>query len=251
MKYCPNCKRDFEDDVEVCRWCEVELVDELPDEKTVIAEKLRRELMPTMEELSEEQTDFFAENADTVTIYTSFDPLQVRDIERSLREAGIPVLVRPAEPEEEWTEEVCETTEETVEESVEGTEEVEEVAEEEGEESVEEAEPEKKGFFARLFGKKKKDEPNDPVVGYRRPNPFAKMARMTAVHQSDLLDVVVPTALEAEAVSIMNGVLGIHMETEITEYSEEELAEFDQETIGLPEDEMAEETEAEAETAEE
>lgn len=261
MKYCPNCKRDFEDSVETCRWCELELVNQLPDEKTAIAEKLRRELMPTGEELREEQADFFAENADTVTVCTSFDPLQIRDMEKALQAAGIPVLVRPTpvgdlteetdgEPVEEATEESAEDAKEEV-----AGEATEELTGEDGEES-EEKEPEKKGFFARLFGKKsRKEEDADPIVAYRRPNVFAKMAKSTGVRSSDLLDIVVPAALEAEAVAVVNRLLGIYTETEITSYSDEELAAFDRETLGtaleLDEDETVETVETVEEGTEE
>lgn len=92
-------------------------------------------------------------------------------------------------------------------------------------------------------------------MAYRRPNVFAKMAKSTGVRSSDLLDIVVPAALEAEAVAVVNRLLGIYTETEITSYSDEELAAFDRETLGtaleLDEDETVETVETVEEGTEE
>ena len=179
MKYCPNCKRDFEDGTAFCRWCEVDLVDSLDDTKEVIEEKLEKE--PT----------------DAVKIYTAFDVMQVAEIEKALGKAGIPVWVKPAEPLD-----AEETEEETVEEPVE---EVEETP----------AEEPKKGFFARLFGKK--DD---------RPLPKDDILFGSELSDDDgtLLDILVPAAVEAEATALLNGVLGIEAEQEVAAYDEEELA---------------------------
>ncbi len=237
MKYCPHCKRDFEDTVAVCHWCEVELVDELADEKAENEEKLRRELMPTEEELQEEQADFFGENAETVTVYTDYDPLQIRDIEAALKEKGIPVLVRLAVPEGELGDN--EPAEETVEEPAEeiAEEPVADVTEDVAEVTTEPVE-EKKGFFARLFGKKAQAD-SDPVVG-QKVTPFAKHSSGRVFRSSDMLDVVVPAALAEEAVAAVNGVLGIYAETEVTHYTEEELDAFDRETMPLADGDLEE-----------
>ena len=221
MRYCPNCKRDFEDGTLSCKWCEVELVDSLTETKDIVAEKLRRELLPTEEELKETATDFFSENADTVTIYSAFDVMQAAEIEKALKKAGIPVLVKPAEPLEDKAEEAAEAVKETVEETVEAVEEaVGETVEEAAEEVAETVEaPAKKGFFARLFGKKEKDRPlpKDDIL-------FGGDEEEFTYTPGEMLDVIVPAAVEAEAVTILNGVLGIEAEQEVAAYTDEELA---------------------------
>lgn len=196
MRYCPNCKRDFEDTATECKWCEVELVAELQDEKAQIKEKMRRELMPTEEELETEQTEFFEGNGETEVIYTTFDPIQVAKIEKAIKEAGIPVLVRPTEEEKEETEE---------------TQAAEAPAEEPADEDVPEeediTEEPKKGFFARLFPGKKKEKkvPEEEYV-------FTRGGMM--------LDVIVPAALTEEAYAVLNETLGIVGATEDWHYEE-------------------------------
>jgi len=91
MKYCPNCKRDFEDGTVFCRWCEVDLVDSLGDIRDTIEEKLQEP------------------NGDLVTVYTAFDVRQACRLEKVLQEAGIPVSVNEAKPLPEEDEEEEET----------------------------------------------------------------------------------------------------------------------------------------------
>lgn len=185
MKICPNCNRDFEDHVTVCRWCETELVSDTEPvtqaaEETVVAD---------------------AFTGETVVVYTSYNPLQIADLETALKAENIPVIVRPS----------AEVTEETVNEVTEEV--VEEITEEVTEEVTEE--PEKKGFFARLFSKKKKEKKADD--GYR----FTRGGMM--------LDIVVPAEFQHEASRLISEALGIVAESDEWSYSDTD--EFEDEHI--------------------
>ncbi len=70
MPYCPLCKRDFEEGVTVCAFCEVDLVDALPEE-----------------------TEDTVEIIDGITVYTTFSPVEADDIKKHLAESGIPCKV--------------------------------------------------------------------------------------------------------------------------------------------------------------
>ena len=178
MKYCPNCKRDFEDGTAFCRWCEVDLVDSLEPVKEVVEE------------------EFEAEPTDAVKIYTAFDVMQAAEIEKAFRKAGIPVWVKPAEP--------LDAEEETP------------AQEEPAEEVIEEtpAEEPKKGFFARLFGKKDdRPLPKDDIL----------FGDDLSDDDGELLDILVPAAEKTEATALLNRVLGIETEQEVAVYDEEEL----------------------------
>lgn len=186
MKICPNCNRDFEEHITMCRWCETELVSDAEP-----AEVQAEETAPAV----------FAEGSETVVVYTSYNPLQIADLETALKADGIPVLVRPSEEvtEEDKVEEAAEEVEKEPEQT---------------EEPVEE-EPEKKGFFARLFSKKKKEKKADD--GYR----FTRGGMM--------LDILVPAELEHEAVTVISETLGIVAESEEWSYSDTD--EFEDEHV--------------------
>lgn len=187
MKICPNCNRDFEEHITMCRWCETELVSDAEP----------------AEEVTEETAAIaaFTEGSETVVVYTSYNPLQIADLETALKADGIPVLVRPSE---EVTEEV--KAEEAAEEIAEEPEVTEEPVEEE---------PEKKGFFARLFSKKKKEKKADD--GYR----FTRGGMM--------LDILVPVEFQHEAVTVISETLGIVAESDDWSYSDTD--EFEDEHI--------------------
>lgn len=183
MKICPNCKRDFEDHITMCRWCETELVSDAVSAKEITEETAA--------------TDAFAEGIELAVVYTSYNPLQIAELETALKAEGIPVSVRPSAeilPEEE-EEEIPEVTEEK---KAEATEELVE-------------EPEKKGFFARLFSKKKKEKKEND--GYR----FTRGGMM--------LDILVPAEYQHEATSVISEVLGIVADADEWSYSDTEFAE--------------------------
>ncbi len=68
MPYCPNCKRDFEESITFCSFCEVDLVDELPAEEDIQAE---------------------IEITDGITVYTTYSPVEAETVKKSLKEQGI------------------------------------------------------------------------------------------------------------------------------------------------------------------
>ena len=191
MKYCPNCKRDFEDTASTCRWCELDLVSELKNEAEAVSE--------TVEETS---MSSFPEDVETETVFTTHSFFMARDIENAMKANDIPVLVRPARvgvlPEEEEQDKAEAETETETEIKVET----------EVEAETEEV-PEKKGFFARLFKKKEKKEKENKDE-YR----FTRAAM--------LLDIIVPLSCAEEAYAVLNKALGLETESERWQYEDEE-----------------------------
>lgn len=76
MPYCPNCNRDFEEGVTRCAFCEVDLVDSLPEE--------------------EKGADEVA-IVDGILIYTTYSPVEAEAIKEHLKEKGIPCNVTAEE----------------------------------------------------------------------------------------------------------------------------------------------------------
>lgn len=66
MPYCPLCKRDYEEGVTVCAFCEADLVDELPEEEEEVVEI-----------------------TDGITVYTTYSPVEADSIKKYLAEEGI------------------------------------------------------------------------------------------------------------------------------------------------------------------
>ena len=213
MKYCPNCKRDFEDSVKTCQWCEVDLVDTLDEQADALKEK--------GEELENPDGGITGEK---VCIWNSFDVLTIAKIEKWLKDAGIPVEVRQSVPLNDDGDEDVED-EEAVEEAEEEAEAVEEVEEEDFVPFYDT----KKSFFARLFHKhtqEKLDKEYEErkreykelrkkgVVGIKPShphNPYNKSPDHDPeyVYEEDLFDVFVPDELKDEALRILNESFGI------------------------------------------
>lgn len=232
MRYCPNCKRDFEDDVAVCAWCEVELVDD-PD-------AARAEERDEDADKGGDAALKIAEGTPTATVYTAFDPIQAAEIESALREAGIPVLVCPAKAKSDEGSDIAEERAEEAPASEEETEETDVPGEEPGfsEERTEKAPSEAvshtvsdeaeagtsgksgiKGFFGRLFGRRGKEKEDDRAAA-EETYVFPRR------HSVIMLDIIVPADMEEKAAAEVNSLLGIYSEKEIrSDYTEEELEE--------------------------
>ena len=180
MKYCPNCKRDFEDNVTFCRWCEVDTVDSL-DQK------------------ADEQTAAQGIDGEKACIWTTYDVLAIPSIEEALKAAGIPVEVRQSEIKlEDEDDETEEKPEET--------------PEEPETEPVEAPEEPKTGFFARLFNRKpQNDGPERRVVGERPNLLFHKdpNERVSPVFEDELFDIIVPAESAEDAKAVLDKVFGI------------------------------------------